>query len=245
MAKSNTIEAILSIKPDVINGMTANELRPLVAKLASAANKRLKRLEASEIGQQSPAYKSAMKRSYTTTQGGKFGTKGKDKGQLSNEFKALREFFGKKTSSVTGFSSYRKKVYEKLGNGKGFDNVDREKEFWSMYRKIEELHPEMKYMQYGSVQAQADLMKVVQNDARAIIREVNKNNVSFKRKDRDKYIEKITNDYYVLNEKHRRVKIDPKDNDDILYLMSLRVGAAYEQQQRDYSGSPDNEFITI
>ena len=59
---------------------------------------------------------------------------------------------------------------------------------------------------------------------------------------RDEYIENLTDSGYIINDNHRRVKIDVNDNDDILYLMSMRVGAAYEREQAT-TGS--DEFITV
>ena len=240
--RKQTAKQLLQIPSAKIDKMTEKDLRATVQILASAANKRLKRLGASEAGRMSPAYQSAMKRAYTGAQGGKFGTEGKTRNQLRNEYKALKAFMETKTGSVQKWNAYKKKVYKRLGGDFGND-VDKESEFWKTYRKVEELHPEIRTMQYGSKEAQTDLRKVVnEQNIRDIMREINRNNVSQRRKNRDEYIEKLTDSGYIINDKHRRTKIDVNDNDDVLYLMSMRVGAAYEQEQ---STTGSDEFITV
>ena len=98
-------------------------------------------------------------------------------------------------------------------------------------------------MQYGSKETQVDLRRVVnEQNTRDIMLEINRNNVSKRRKNRDEYIESLTDKGYIINDNHRRVKIDVNDNDDVLYLMSMRVGAAYEQEQ---STTGSDEFITV
>lgn len=240
--RKQTTKQLLQIPSADIDKMTEKELRATVQMLASSANKRLKRLGATEIGRMSPAYQSAMRRSYTGAQGGKFGTKGKTRNQLRNEYKALKAFMETKTGSVQNWNAYKKKVYERMGGDFGND-VDKEKEFWKTYRKIEELHTEIRTMQYGSKEIQADLRRVVnEQNTRDIMLEINRNNVSKGRKNRDEYIESLTDKGYIINDNHRRVKIDVNDNDDVLYLMSMRVGAAYEHEQ---STTGSDEFITV
>ena len=240
--RKQTAKQLLQIPSADIDKMTEKELRATVQILASAANKRLKRLGATEAGRMSPAYQSAMQRSYTGAQGGKFGTEGKTRNQLRNEYKALKAFMETKTGSVQKWNAYKKKVYKRLGGDFGND-VDKESEFWKTYRKVEELHPEIRTMQYGSKETQADLRRVVnEQNTRDIMLEINRNNVSKRRKNRDEYIESLTDNGYIINDNHRRVKIDVNDNDDVLYLMSMRVGAAYEQEQ---STTGSDEFITV
>ena len=125
--RKQTAKLLLQIPSADIDKMTEKELRATVQILASAANKRLKRLGATETGRMSPAYQSAMQRSYTSAQGGKFGTEGKTRNQLRNEYKALKAFMETKTGSVQKWNAYKKKVYERMGGDFGND-VEKEKD---------------------------------------------------------------------------------------------------------------------
>lgn len=166
--KAQDVNILLKLTPEDINKMTFNELRKSVSILASAGNKRLKRLAASGVGQMSPAYIMAQKRAYTGIAGGKFGVAGKDINQLRNEYAAIRAYMSQKTSTVKGFKQVRKKLYKRIGES--FENapdpVAAEREFWSTYRKLEELHPELSSMRYGSDEVMRDLRRVIETGAR-------------------------------------------------------------------------------
>lgn len=232
---------LLDLPPSDIDKMSEKELRKVVSTLASTANKRLKELSKSAVTRESPAYKSAMARSYTGRAGGKFGTEGKNVNQLRNEFKAVREFLQSGTSSVQKFARTKKKVYKRIGGDFGGD-VDKEKAFWSIYRKLEELYPE-KSAKYGSTEIQVDLHQIMSDsNAKNVMKKINEANVSQKRKNRDKYIEDLTEKGYILNEKHRRVKVDPTDTEDVIMIMGMRLGIEYE---RENALSESDEFFAI
>lgn len=155
-----TTAELLALSPADVTRMTAKELRQVVSKLASSANKRLVRLGASEVGKLSPAYQKAIERDYTGSHGGKFGTRGKNLNQLRNEFKAARGFLQLKTSSIKGWKGYRQKIYDRIGGG--FSSDVKESEFWKNYRKLSELHPEIQFISgYGSTEAQSDLRRLM------------------------------------------------------------------------------------
>lgn len=236
---------LLSLPSADIDKMSESELRDAVQILASAANKRLKRLAGTESGKMSPAYQSAMKRSYTTSQGGKFGTEGKTRNQLRNEFKAIKGFMESKTGSVEKWGRYKKKVYDRMGGDFGGD-ATKESQFWKMYRELESEHGIIGYMQYGSKETQADLRRVINGDGyKEILKEVNNMNVSPRRKDREEYIKNLTDEGFILNEKHRRVKINTKDPDDVKTLMTMRIMAAYEQEQTKRTSTDGDPFTEV
>ena len=243
MARIPKTANILKLSPVDINSMTEKELRNAVQILASSANKRLKRLEKSSLGTSSLAYQSAQKRAYTGIKGGKFGTAGKNRNQLLNEFKAVKNFLESKTGSVTGWNAYRQKVYKRIGGE--FNSEEQEKQFWRNYRKLEELHPEMKQQAYGSTETQADLRRTMQEkDVNEILRDINQNNVSPNRKNREKYINDLSENSYYINENHRRVKIDLNDEEDVIQLMSMKLNVEYEKHQKQLI--PDEgEFHSI
>ena len=166
--KAQDVNILLKLTPEDINKMTFNELRKSVSILASAANKRLKRLATSGVGQMSPAYIMAQKRAYTGIAGGKFGVAGKDINQLRNEYAAIRAYMSQKTSTVKGFKQVRKKLYKRIGGSfeSAPDPVAAEREFWATYRKLEELHPELASMRYGSNEVMRDLRRVMETGAR-------------------------------------------------------------------------------
>ena len=237
MAKIPRVQQILDLSIETVNKMTAGELKKNVQILASAANKRLARLGSTEIGRIAPAYLSAAKRSYTGAAGGKFGTAGKSRNQLLNEFKAAKSFLQMKTSSVSAWKNVRKKSYARAGLPL-MDDAEKEIEFWRLYRKIEELFPEMKASKkYGSDETQTDLRRVMFGDAKAeIIADINERNlrdretVSFDGDDVNlKTLDKFKGDY-VVDDQGVLWKLDLNDPEDILRLMELKVRAEYETE---------------
>lgn len=243
------VQQILDLSIETVNKMSAAELKKNVQILASAANKRLARLGSTEIGKIAPAYESAMKRSYTGTAGGKFGTAGKSRNQLLNEFVAIKSFMGLKTSSVKGWSALRKKTYEKAGVTPT-DDPEREKALWRTFRKILELYPNMGSMAYGSDELKVDIIKMINGKTpTGILRSINAYNL----KNRDFVIDEYGNAMqtkelrksdrkYVVDDAGRMFDVDINDPEDILKIMELKVDMEYAKQQHDES---DDEFFEL
>lgn len=105
-----SVEQLLNIDPADVQKMTTKELRAAVQTLSSAANKRLSRLEQSEIDVSSPAlhavYESGRSR---------FSTRGKNLNQLRNEFKDVKNFLTSKTSTIKGVKGWKSKIEKKAG----------------------------------------------------------------------------------------------------------------------------------
>ena len=99
-----TIDDIMRLKPSQIP-TDRNELAKITSQLASAANKRLRRLESADLAN-TPAY------SYTRKSGGDFSVKGKDVAALQLEFQRARGFLSpeRKTSTVRGARKVQKEV---------------------------------------------------------------------------------------------------------------------------------------
>ena len=136
--KGLKISDILNMDWSDLNAFTAKELKQLTSRLVSAANKRVRKLEKSELGTSSPAYQTVAKR------GRLFSVKGKNVNQVRNEFKLVSNFLKMKTSTVSGWKSYQKDVADKMKRASGIDinkwsNVNKSK-MWAVYRKFEELH---------------------------------------------------------------------------------------------------------
>lgn len=123
-----TIEQLIDLDITDVQRMNRRELAAVVSTLASAANKRLTRLERSDVGELSPAYQQAQKR------GQRFSVAGKNVNQLRNEYKAVTQFLKRGTSTVGGWKKVRKETYSRIGGG--FTSAEQEKEFWEAYRKL-------------------------------------------------------------------------------------------------------------
>ena len=85
-----------------VGRMTEGTLRQIVTRLASAANKRLRRAEQANLD--SPAVKGAM------DSGGKFTAKGKGLEGLKAEFVRLKTFLQDKTSTIKGWQAEQKQA---------------------------------------------------------------------------------------------------------------------------------------
>ena len=243
MAKIPRVQQILDLSIETVNKMTAAELKKNVQILASAANKRLARLGATEIGKIAPAYLSAAKRSYTGAAGGKFGTAGKSRNQLLNEFKAVKSFLQMKTSSVSAWKEVRKKSYERAGVELS-DDAEKEREFWATYRKIEELYPNLKTMGYGSSETQTDLRKVMfgSDERSEIVADINKHNTKDRKFVTDEDGNAIRVDKlgdvaydYLIDEKGNLFEIDFNEPEDVLKIMQMKVGLEYEREEFSFS----------
>lgn len=140
-----SITDIMNMNPVELSRLSTKDLKQVTSRLISSANKRIRRLAKSDIGQSSPAYIQAQKEF-----GGHFSLKSENiKGaspkQIHNRVLELhaqvRDYLSKKTSSVTGWKDVRKDVNERL-TGKSselaLNTKYKEKRFWKAYRKLEE-----------------------------------------------------------------------------------------------------------
>lgn len=166
-----------------------------VSIVASAANKRIKRLQTA--GYDTPALR------YTMAHGGKFSVKGKNKTQLLNELKRASGFMKAKTSTVRGAKKSIKKINEALSKlhpeEKTPDLTDEEVgKFWEAVDKLRALRPASfdvvysqytarieKYIQSGRTPAQA--ASYIKRSLDKIDRELKQKQSEF-----DKEIEKYT-----------------------------------------------------
>jgi len=112
------------------------ELKKEVSRMASMANKRLKRLERNELTDL-PAYQSWVK-------GGaiKFSVKGKDYNQLQAEFWRLKRFLDNKTSLVREANKYLREMAENTGikYNSLAELKAKSKEFFRLADKIKEYY---------------------------------------------------------------------------------------------------------
>lgn len=118
--------------------MTRNELSKVVSKLASAANKRLKRIEVAGLEEYSSAYR------YVKSSGGKFSVRGKSKEELMLEYKRVKGYLSpeRRTSTVADTRRVKKENELKVANRLGieFKSENDAKEFWKVYNKYADAH---------------------------------------------------------------------------------------------------------
>ena len=122
------INELINLDINDVQKLKRSDLAKVVSQLSAAANKRVKRLSQTDVGELSPAYQRAL-------QHGKFGAAGKNINQLRNEYAEVRNFLKLKTSSVSGWKKVRKNTENRLGSK--FTSVDQEKRFWRAYRQLE------------------------------------------------------------------------------------------------------------
>ncbi len=134
-------KTVWSISFDVVTKQTRKEMYADAKKAIDAANKRIKRLEAS--GLFSPALESVKKH------GGKFSTKGLNRNQLLREYAKAVEFMNMKTSTITGAKVYEKQIARKLSNKAKTLTIDQKKTLFKAVRRTMEANPTLSDL-YGS-----------------------------------------------------------------------------------------------
>lgn len=139
MAKRiSQVQRVLSTDIAKLEKMERAELAKEVSILASAGNKRIKRLQ--QAGYNTPALR------YTMRHGGNFSVKGKDKDALLEEFKRVKGFLNAKTSSVRGAKQSIKEFNENMNklnpDDKKHELTNEEIEtFWEAVDRIREEKP--------------------------------------------------------------------------------------------------------
>ena len=140
MANKQSISDILNTDIEKLVKMDRRELAKNVSILASAANKRLRRLE--KAGETDAfAYSKIMERH------GDFSVKGKDLNELRKEFIQVKGFLNNVTSTVKGWRTFLKETSKRIdpsGDWKGFANKETRKQYWRMYNKAMERHPSLR-----------------------------------------------------------------------------------------------------
>ena len=120
-----TITDLLNIDINDLVKMTNREIKDVTNRLVSASNKRIRRLEASDLGKTAPALKSIR----ANQNEGLLTTKGKDRNQLLKLYADSRKFLNAKTSTITKYKKVikeNKKIIErKLGRSVSNINVGR------------------------------------------------------------------------------------------------------------------------
>lgn len=138
-----------------LTNLTRNELAKVVSKLASAANKRTKRLIQS--GVPSPALIGRVERGKV-----KFSVKGKNVDELKKEYLEVKSYLSSETSTVKGARKVMNTVIDTLKNKKGIEITENQyKDFFKIYERVKEVDPyissqSMKYKVFEAISNKMD-----------------------------------------------------------------------------------------
>ena len=145
--------AFLEMTGKAFEALSGRDLRKAVSTLRSTARKRAARLDAG--GYSTPALTKINK------EGGLPSVKGMTESELRSEFQKYRNFLNDKTSTVSGFKSFRSDVIEGLRN-RGVDiSPDNFQEFFEAYEELKALDPsvENRRLKYRTMRELADTLQ--------------------------------------------------------------------------------------
>ena len=156
-----SVNDIISMDWTDIQKLNRRDLAQLTSRLASAGNKRLRRLEKAGLNE-TPAY-TAIKRS-----GGDFSVKNKTINELRSEYNRVRTFLSSstKTSTVRGAEKVENSFRKRLGLEEGENmSESQRKKFWEGYRMFEE-NNKAQVFNIGSGEIQMLMRDVQRQDKR-------------------------------------------------------------------------------
>lgn len=137
---AQSISSILGMDIETLVRMDRRELAKNVSILASAANKRLRRIE--KAGEKDAfAYSKIMERH------GDFSVKGKDLNELRKEFVQVKGFLQNQTSTVGGWRKFLKETKKRIdpsGEWKGFESKESRTSYWRSYNRAIERHSSLR-----------------------------------------------------------------------------------------------------
>lgn len=156
--KGLSIDQILAMDARAITSLNLSrtEMATLTSRLASAANKRLKRLEEAGVATQSPAYR--MAQAATKNTAGRFSVKGKNVSELKNTFKQLKQFLNPKlkTNEVKGARANAAKMDSLVGGL----SEEQKGQFFDALHKLQNNDPMMNEFNYADDE---DFIAVLRN----------------------------------------------------------------------------------
>ena len=158
--KGLSIKDILEMDFSDIQKLTRKELANVTSRLVSASNKRIRRLEKTELGE-SPALRSLKARTGDI----RLSVKGKTQGQLQRTFTEAKHFLNLKTSTIGGYKSVIKNIKKSIGErtGKSISEVDVSK-LYSTLHKAQELGLVDKRGSKGSEQAVNEIIDILERN---------------------------------------------------------------------------------
>lgn len=167
MAKQ-VLKDLINMDYDTLMNLAKKEnldvFKSVLTHMAQASNRRIKTLEASPIGNFSPALKS-LKDSGIEKFDVNFIKKAtsKETGKLLNQYSNMKQFLSAKTSKLQGWQAVRKQIANRTGAKKLFQReykskrsatywTNKEKRFWKLYNKLVD--------EFGGIIQQLDSTKI-------------------------------------------------------------------------------------
>lgn len=207
-----TLNELLDMKWGDISALSTKELRELSNRLNSAANKRLRRIEAAGAQEFSPAY--------TATRSGRgdfFTTGLQTRTQLKNEIQRASSFLRSKTSSLKGIKEYKENV-SKIFAEEGEDDLSvdnmTKKQKNTVFRALDRLRESNAAMVYNI-------------GSNVIIKELRKAQLSNKSRNRFQLIKAVEEKYPELlesseerYEREEAERMSRTDEDGIFHSLS-------------------------
>lgn len=126
-----------------LNRLNEKQLRNVLSSAKKIINKRIKSLESKNMN--SPALRALIR------SGGPITTKGANLNRLRSEYSRARKFLTAKTSTVTGVRKVRQELSKRL---KIELTEKQEDNFWKVYNKLKEDHPDVYSQTQGSTRLQ-------------------------------------------------------------------------------------------
>jgi len=127
--KGLSINDIMNLYIEDVLYLNKKDLARITGRIQSAANKRIKRLREKGVAEYSPAIIRSLGDKV------KFSIKGKTRNEILKEFVSIKRFLNAKTSSLSGFKAYKKRIEEKVGEPL---TNERMKEMFKIFRKYRE-----------------------------------------------------------------------------------------------------------
>lgn len=157
-----TVGELLAIDVRDFNRLDESDLRKAVTQLASAANKRYRRFQAS--GKDTPATRMLEQ------SGGALSAKGKDLNQLRAEFARAKQFLEAKTSTARGWAKVQEQTLQSLAK-RGISVTKKDLDtFWRAYEDLKDISPEVanRSLKYDVMRTIAERIGTGQRDPEEI-----------------------------------------------------------------------------
>ena len=146
-----TVKEIMAMSWDEVSSLSAEEVRKATNVLASAANKRLKRMRSSSLTRHAPAVQGVRKFSVRRMKPRMSAAqKANRRNRDLKEFSRARNFLKAKTSTRRGFAAVEKataKRLQSMGTDYARLSPSMKRKFWSVYNSYVESHPAEVYNQ--------------------------------------------------------------------------------------------------
>ena len=177
-----SIKDIIQITPDQLRGYKPSEQREILSRLASAANKRLSRLEKKGI------------ETFATTElrlsGGKLSAQQNTEGDILREFYRAKKFLNARTSTVKGIKEEKKRV-EKIQEKFQTENAETITKAFALYDYLAKNNPTLIGANTNYQKTINDISEIIENspDLETALRNTVRDLEEKYRREQDSYLQ--------------------------------------------------------